>query len=190
MKDNGTKVHRSGSLIHEKYVLSASHCFTEKLKPFVPINELLVVLSVDDVSRVLNPFFQTIHRTIKTVKLHPDYVFPRAYSDVSIIELNQTVPLGQFVSTICLPDVESADPDYYENNGPRVVGFGPHTENATKMNQLPQFVNSHSTCSVLYGIDRAHYDDRPQIDDALPRSFDDTLLCAGTFSGDGGTCPG
>ena len=113
LKNNGSEVHCSGSLIHERYVLSASHCFTNKSESYIPVEDLLVVLSVFDIRRALNPFFQSVHRKIKKVKFHPDYDYPKAYSDISLIELNETVPLRDSLSTICLPDIEDADPDFY-----------------------------------------------------------------------------
>ena len=190
LKENGTKVHCSGSLVHEKYVLSAGHCFSSKSKHFIPLDKLLVVLSIFDISFAHNPFFQSIHRSIKMVKTHPHYIFPSAYSDVAIVELNETVPLRDSLSTVCLPDISVPDPDDLLNVGGVVVGFGPHRDNATMANQLQQTVFSHASCIHHYSPENAHIDYRSLILKNLPHSFDETLMCAGNLFNSGGTCPG
>ena len=50
-----------------------------------------------------------------------------------------------------------------ENNGAVVVGFGPHEDNATQVNNLQQLINSHTTCSYLYSVENAYVDDKALI---------------------------
>ena len=95
MKYEDSLVHCSGSLISNKFGLSAGHCFTEDVGPFdyVPLNELSLFFGVNDVNQVtgskaLWKAFKLQRRLIKNVITHHRYQWPQAYFDISIIGKN------------------------------------------------------------------------------------------------------
>ena len=87
-----TEVHCSGSLISNKFGLSAAHCFSKDVPAlkYVPQKNLSLFFGVSDVDHVKGglPLWETYHierRLIKDVHTHSQYEYPKIYHDLSII---------------------------------------------------------------------------------------------------------
>ena len=125
---NETLVHCSGSLIHPRYVISASHCFDGSNPANINVckEKLTLAFGLNDIkhlenSNLLNATGVEI-RNIKEVLQFPDYNYPSAYSDVALVKLSEPVPLGPSIWPICLPKSENEDKDHLSGFSAVVVG--------------------------------------------------------------------
>ena len=125
---NETLVHCSGSLIHPRYVISASHCFDGSNPDNVNLNKdkLTLAFGLNDIQHLGIPNLLKATgveiRNIKKVLQFPDYNYPSAYSDVALVELTEPVPLGPSIWPICLPSSENEDKDHLKGDSAIVAG--------------------------------------------------------------------
>ncbi|VVC97136.1 unnamed protein product [Leptidea sinapis] len=134
-----------GTLISERYILTAGHCtFSREAGPVT--YALLGVLKRSD--QVDSSSLYKIRRIIK----HPQYSPPRRYNDIALLETDRDVKLSEFVVPACL-DVGA--PNKYETAW--ATGWGATMNRGATADQLQkvkltQFSNSE--CSELFGPDR------------------------------------
>ena len=83
-----------GSLINEKYVLTAAHCLTN-----VDISDLILVFGVID----LGDENQRVERKVKNKIIHPMNQPGISYHDVALIELDVKINFTSCISPLCLP---------------------------------------------------------------------------------------
>ena len=83
-----------GSLINEKYVLTAAHCLTN-----VDISDLILVFGVID----LGDENQRVERKVKNKIIHPMNQPGISYYDVALIELDVKINFTSCISPLCLP---------------------------------------------------------------------------------------
>merc|ERR1712079_922498 len=128
-----------------KYVLSASHSFADKQgeQPPNPSHEdLVVALGVNDVKEL--SFFSVQKRGIEKVHINRKYEYPRAYWDIAIVQLDAPVNFTPNVYPICLPTKATAEIDTMKGVSAKLAGYGPKTDESTKINQLSQKIKRHS----------------------------------------------
>ena len=125
---NETLVHCSGSLIHPRFVISASHCFDGRNPDNQNLNKdkLTLAFGLSNIQNLKNSkLLEAIGvkiRNITEVHQFPDYNFPSAYSDVALVELAEPVPLGPSIWPICLPTSENEDKDHLKGDSAIVAG--------------------------------------------------------------------
>lgn len=86
-----------GTLIHQKWVLTAAHCISADLTP----NDLTVVLGDFDVSTIGSNEKQM---SVKAIIKHPSYNSDTMSHDFALIELMEAAPLdGKCIGVACLP---------------------------------------------------------------------------------------
>ena len=121
-----TRVHCSGSLIHPRYVISASHCFDGRNSDNLNKDKLTLAFGLKDIKHLKNSnilkYTGVKFRKIKEVLQFPDYKYPSAYYDVALVELTEPVPLGPSIWPICLPTSENEDKDHLKGKFAVVVG--------------------------------------------------------------------
>ncbi|BES99033.1 Tryp_SPc [Nesidiocoris tenuis] len=91
----------AGSLINERWVISAAHCTVTAdnlVAKYVLLGDLNVTSNIDERQHKAEPkIYQIVgHRN------HPDYKKPLVYNDIALYKLNQTVEFNRFVRPICL----------------------------------------------------------------------------------------
>ena len=127
---NETLVHCSGSLIHPRYAISASHCFDGSNPRNIIFCEenkdKFLAFGLNDIKHLKIPNLLKATgveiRNIKKVLQFPDYNYPSAYSDIALVELAEPVPLGPSIWPICLPIAENEDKDHLKGDSAMVVG--------------------------------------------------------------------
>ncbi|XP_055371671.1 trypsin-7-like [Condylostylus longicornis] len=86
-----------GSLINDKFVLTAAHCTTG----FKANNLGVRLLQFDR-----NAASTGIHRAVKQIIAHPNYNTRTLDNDIALLELSHTVPLNGATRPVCLPDAQ------------------------------------------------------------------------------------
>ncbi|XP_042858075.1 trypsin-1-like [Penaeus japonicus] len=161
-----------GSIINDRYVLTAAHCFYDNdgnrvsdVGLVVGVGDHDMLSSTDDVAGV------TLFVPVKTVILHEKYD-PKGYDyDIALLQLNQTLNLASHpqVRAVCLP---ADDTKTYAGMNGIASGWGALRENGTQPNKLMEV-----TLPIL----------NPNCWD---KAVTDRMLCAGLPEGGKDTCQG
>ena len=81
--DNETAIlHCGGSLAHKKFVVTAAHC----VDSYTDTASISIVLGSSDIQNLNEP--SRVDRKMKRITLHDKYLYPYAYYDVAVIELD------------------------------------------------------------------------------------------------------
>jgi secreted trypsin-like serine protease len=106
LKLNGNLHHWCmGFLISRNFILTAAHCLLK-----VNESNFEVVLGLNELNNYRNAQFIQPKRLI----LHENFKgMGRAY-DIALIELSRPAKLNEYVSLLCLPDVDTIDENFYQ----------------------------------------------------------------------------
>ncbi|XP_017768702.1 PREDICTED: serine protease snake-like [Nicrophorus vespilloides] len=85
----------AGSLINNKFVITAAKCLNQSIN--------IVRLGDTDLNNNDNEPNIQEYGVLRHI-IHPKYNYPLAYNDIALIELNDTVTFTKFVSPICVYD--------------------------------------------------------------------------------------
>ncbi|VEN49901.1 unnamed protein product [Callosobruchus maculatus] len=86
-----------GSLISEKFVLTAAHCLTSKELGDVQVIRLGTTTLQTETLESMD------YRVLRKIP-HPLYATGQQYNDIALIELDQTVKFTEYILPICLDD--------------------------------------------------------------------------------------
>ncbi|KAL7639031.1 UNVERIFIED_CONTAM: hypothetical protein RMT77_010565 [Armadillidium vulgare] len=86
-----------GTLICNKYVLTASHCVDGESS-----NE--IVVSLGDHNKIQNSETEkTVHRNIVKIIMHENYNKQTVDNDIALLQLDQPIEFNKAISPVCLP---------------------------------------------------------------------------------------
>jgi len=157
----------SGSLINEKYILTAAHCFSNLNHSL--ISNYFVIIGSDYIN-------DTNRFKIKSIRLHENYDENLYLNDIALVELSFKINLNHpNIGFICLPPQNISIYPYEQMEG-TVVGWGSLKENSSMSYtlqeiQLPIISNKDEFCIQ-------------QITDDI------TQFCAGFIKGGKDACQG
>ncbi len=130
----------TGSILNDKFILTASHCLRDMNTQDLMINFSLGTLSNDKQSnpgsRVTDIEKLFVTRKVKAFKMHPEYRGPGNH-DVAVIELESAIP-ADHVAVELLPDQyinkakNNTSFDLLPNQKVTLVGFGLISESPQK----------------------------------------------------------
>ncbi len=108
LKLNGNLHHWCmGFLISRNFILTAAHCLLK-----VNESNFEVVLGLNELNNYRNAQFIKPKRLI----LHENFKGIGRVNDIALIELSRPAKLNEYVSLLCLPDVDTIDESFYKKH--------------------------------------------------------------------------
>ncbi|KAJ8347360.1 hypothetical protein SKAU_G00287610 [Synaphobranchus kaupii] len=153
-----------GSLINNKWVLSAAHCFTRNPDP---ADWLVYVGRQTQLGFNLNEESRRVSRII----VHANYDEDTNDNDIALLELSSAVSFSDYIMPVCLAAGGSS---FSAGTDTWVTGFGTLSEEGSLANNLQEvelLVVSTSQCQAVYSIT-------------------DNMICAGIEEGGKDSCQG
>ncbi|XP_022691251.1 homeobox protein 2-like [Varroa jacobsoni] len=156
------------SLVTERHLLTAAHCFDIRQDP-TTFSALIRVHNLQQPETVVD---------IEKIIMHSDYQPGKFYNDVAIVTLVRSVPNAK---PVCLPIEDPIGVDE-PSAGVEVLGFGSlafgeHASQTLQVASLEVFDNA--ACQANYSS---------KMDTALPQGIIKTHLCAGARDGSKDAC--
>ncbi|XP_026744185.1 serine protease snake-like [Trichoplusia ni] len=161
-----------GSVISDRYVLTAAHC---RYSPGVGFVTFAVIGILD---RYETPAEQDIYGVKKIIK-HPMYKPPKKYHDIALLEMDRRVIFDIHVMPACLHVGDPVDDSEAYATGWGYLGQA--KELATVLQKIPLWQVSNDTCIQKFSPYRRH----------LPNGIDDaSQMCYGDDGEPRDTCEG
>uniref|UniRef100_A0A8C3WNK5 tryptase n=1 Tax=Catagonus wagneri TaxID=51154 RepID=A0A8C3WNK5_9CETA len=167
-----------GSLVTERWVLTAAHCFLNTSATSL----YRVLLGARQLER---PGPHAVYAQVKRVERNPMYRGMASSADVALVELAAPVTFTAYVLPVCVPD-----PSVVFEPGSHcwVTGWGSPSEqerlpNPRILQKLAVPIIDTPTCNMLYRTDGEE-------SGLQPKAIKDDMLCAGFAEGKKDACKG
>ncbi|CAK1592048.1 unnamed protein product [Parnassius mnemosyne] len=176
--DDGYTFSCGGSLISSKFVLTAGHCISNPRARYPA--PAIVRLGDQNLDPAVKDGANPIEVPIKTIHKHPDYVPPKRYNDIALMELATDVDFENSVRPACL----WSRPDFGDHTKAFATGWGstdPRTNQPAKeLQKVSLSLLNNDYCDKLLAGGR----------NRLWTGFAASQLCAGELRGGKDTCQG
>ncbi|XP_059271976.1 serine protease 27 isoform X1 [Mustela nigripes] len=166
-----------GSLITERWVLTAAHCFSNTSQTFL----YQVLLGA---RQLVRPGPHAVYARVKRVESNPLYQGMASSADVALVELDTPVTFTNYILPVCVPD-----PSVVFETGLNcwVTGWGSPSEedrlpNPRVLQKLAVPIIDTPRCNLLYSKDAES--------GFQPKAIKDDMLCAGFAEGKKDACKG
>ncbi|KAM3823743.1 serine protease 27-like [Vipera latastei] len=169
--------HCGGSLVTDRWIITASHCFSLINNPS-NFTVLVGALKLSD------PGPHSIIASVKRIILNPTYEGDSRVGDIALIQLEQRLPLAQHISPICVPN---ANINFPPGQKCWVTGWGnirskEGRQNSDILQKLEVPIISIKKCNTLYRQDSK----QPR----ATREIKEDMICAGFAAGQRDACQG
>ena len=166
----------TGSLVTPDIIVTAAHC----LRHFQ--GQWVVRAGVTDKNANW-----AVKASFKQISIHPEYSWPQMYYDVGLALLNESLPLGGSISTLCLPD-SPYDVTTMDRHGVTVQGWGVTNKGGAGENltEIDVTIRSREECNYKYQSVSNFTRNR-----RIPQLVTEVMFCANNnVNEDVGTCYG
>ncbi|CAG9811007.1 unnamed protein product [Chironomus riparius] len=161
-KDKSILYNCGGSIITERYIVTAAHCriFQKKEPDLVRLGDRYLLTSEDD----------EIAQQVRIEKFisHPDYTSAYHYNDIAMIKTLDRIVFNKFVVPSCIADLDAEHIAAFREKTWTVAGYG-ETEDRVRSNILLEL----KVKFVPYKECNETFSDNPD----LPRGIADSQLC-------------
>ncbi|XP_031845098.1 venom serine protease 34 [Nomia melanderi] len=133
------------SIIHNKYVLTASHCIGKK-----NTSDILILVGEHDYKNGTETPFAAIYGIGKII-IHPDYNAKTRMNDITVLRLISDIKYNQAVGPVCLPFQHS--PDTFGGDLVELLGWGAVEyagEPSTTLQKVTLSVQTNLQCQKNY----------------------------------------
>lgn len=162
-----------GSLISDRYILTAAHCINSR--EFGPVKYVrLGALTINAPDTYACPEeFQVIEQTI-----HPKYIITKRYNDIALLKLDRIVQFNPHMRPACLSNLLDFNTgQLFTAMGWGQTGFAAPRSDWLIRVQLKKY--DHQICNTFF-----------ENDNKLPNGIlDKSQLCAGSQDSIDDTCP-
>lgn len=164
------------SLISQKYVLTAAHCFDAE-KGVIDPNKFTVLAGSHTTKD------GTEHR-VENILVHSAYKTRQYYNDISLLRLSNPVTLSQKAYPVCLPSDRLRDKIIAGNNNVTVTGWGDTSFGGVSSKELQEL-----TIPIVPLKDcNESYSKLPLVN--FPKGITNLFMCAGVKEGGKDACQG
>ena len=191
-KTGEDKLHCSASLISDRQIITAAHCFFKTTGVRYNDSKFTLIFGVSDPTDQASIKKRNgKSRIVNEVHINPLYNEKSAYYDVAIVEFSESIKKFQEnIWPICLPNSPMTNINHLDDRSGSVVAYGPNMNNVPILSEIQLTVRSKNWCDVLYKVSPVHIQ-FTEIGKKLPDLFNNTsIFCAQNEGTNFGTCKG
>lgn len=173
-----------GSLVTNRHVLTAAHCFTNLDPDNLETSGYKMRLGTSDLWNA----HDGIERKVVAIYVHPQYAESRAYFDVGVAVAERVIEYTNTVMPICLPMRPVDDEDALSGDYVNLAGWGLQYDPSTKLYEITSKmklaslqVNSRDVCEKIFSEDSIKAAGLPliQLRKQIPAGFTNDISCVG-----------
>ncbi|XP_077762385.1 serine protease 27 [Canis aureus] len=166
-----------GSLLTERWVLTAAHCFSNT-------SETSLYQVLLGARQLVRPGPHAVYARVKRVESNPLYRGMASSADVALVELEAPVTFTNYILPVCVPDPSGA---FEAGMSCWVTGWGSPSEedrlpSPRVLQKLAVPIIDTPKCNLLYSKDAEA--------GLQPKAIKDDMLCAGFAEGKKDACKG
>ena len=99
-----------GTVINDKYVLTAAHCMMDSRER--KLSPSLLALRFGDYNLRAQDVGETQLFDVESIKVHPWFLRVVYYNDVALLKMVRQIPFSQYISPVCIPAVDEKTRTY------------------------------------------------------------------------------